>query len=114
MDAAVRRVLHPNWMPNPESWAWEGPHGRQGLGPTWREHVGQHNLQWLALGMTDPPRLYNARENPLFMWVLMQGGRLAEQAELLTLQQFATRTPQSTWHAQLCVRARQRLAHANA
>ena len=88
--SGMRQAMQPNWMPNPDSWMWQRPQGgMQGFGATWRDHVGLSNLQWLALDLERPPALFDARNNNLYMLLLMYGsptsGTLAHLVELAEL-----------------------------
>ncbi len=89
MDPAVYRVINPCWMGNPDDWVWLRPDGQlQGFGIGWREDPGLANLCWLAMGMNEPPRHYDATQNALYMWVLSQV-QLRSCAALLSLKAFA-------------------------
>lgn len=121
----LQQVVSPNWAPNPELWVWDRPDGsRQGFGGTgWREQPGQHNLLWLALDMATPPAVYEARNNSLFLWVMMYARTtlvgnqtLDELASLCSLERFtaalaSTRVPPEL--QLLRTLAQGRLAHAH-
>jgi hypothetical protein len=86
----MRRITEPAWMHQPDAWMWRRPDGAaQGFGASWREDPGQANLLWLAMGLDRPPRNYDACGNALYMFVLIKGQRLAEQASLLSLEEFS-------------------------
>ena len=94
MDAAVARVIDPNWMPTPERWVWRRPdnHG-QGFGAKWREHVGLSNLLWLACALENPPRVFDANKLTLYTLIVLHHNgdlrALVELAEVNTLASFA-------------------------
>lgn len=89
MDAALARVLQPNWFPAPDCWFWRRPDGvRQGFGLTWRGDPGMANLLWLALDLERPPTILDARRIPLYSWLLLHGQPLASSASILTLAQW--------------------------
>ncbi len=96
MDAALKRLLHPCWCPDPDNWVWTRPDGAgQGLFP-WREDTGLINLVWLMLDMDKPPETYDLRDNALIAKLIVGGGRCAtlsgmplyDVAALSTLLQF--------------------------
>lgn len=95
MDAALARVIQPNWMPNPDSWVWplaEGHPPSQGWGRTWRSNPGLANLLWLLLDMGRPPRFYNVRANLDYTSLIFGASGalkpLVELAEVSSLERF--------------------------
>lgn len=101
----VRNMCHqlgnPNWMANPRSWIWTRPDGlAQGFGPAWRESPGLANLLWLSMDFREPPQVYDATKNSLYMYLMMFAGSsklhglpLLDLAGLRSLQAFHTLLP---------------------
>lgn len=90
----VRRVVNPNWMPNPDRWVWPTAEGAmQGFGYTWRSNVGLANLLWLVLDMETPPRCFDAHKHNAYMMIMLYGaahnGTLAELVQLAELNGLA-------------------------
>lgn len=89
------------WMDQPEGWVWAG----QGPGLHFcAGQVGVANLLWLSLDMATPPASYNARDNKLYVLMLLystnmliDGVPLVEHADCLTLEQFRDLCATGKW-----------------
>lgn len=87
----------PFWMNDPDEWVWQQPDGTpQGFGLHWRHHgAGWANLLWLSMSMSRCPRQYSARDNGLYVTLVLhaqhmrlEGLPLIDQAGSLTFEQF--------------------------
>jgi hypothetical protein len=81
-----RCVVTPFWFGEPSDWVWVTPDGfTQGFALI-REQVGLVNLLWLALDMTEPPVIYDAR--PVWEPLFGVDKKILERASFLTLEEF--------------------------